>query len=456
MIGMASSTQRILPKNALKSGQIQGARQDGNREFISLLACISATGSVLPPALIYRGESGTLQDTWVEDWNPQDEVYLAVTANGWSSDALGLRWLEDVFQRHTGKGQARGRRLLIVDGHSSHVNLQFIEKCDQLRILLLILPPHATHRLQLLDVSLFAPLATFYTNGLQEVMFSSLGSISITKRMFWSIFWPAWQQAFTPTNIASGFTKTGIWPFNPAIVLDKIAKSNAIPPPEASQQPATPLTARRIRQFQRSFRNAPNSPTVAKLLRANEVLAAQHSVDQHVVKGLQQALNNEKRRRNRGKRLNLIGEEASGAQFFSPKRVEAALAWQAQKEEAEIQRQREIASKRIQAAAKKQYQEEAKVERAAIALQKRQLATEERVQKAAEKQALRELKEVAKTPLKRPIQLQGDSTRPQKVQKRAIKQNKSAIKVIDLTKEEEVVLETTRGRRILRPRRFIL
>ena len=52
--------------DTLKSGRIQYASKDGSREFISLLACISADGTALPPSLIYKGDSGSLQDTWLE------------------------------------------------------------------------------------------------------------------------------------------------------------------------------------------------------------------------------------------------------------------------------------------------------------------------------------------------------------------------------------------------------
>ena len=76
---------------------------------------------------------------------------------------MGRNWLEQVFHRCTVKKAGNRRRLLLVDGHSSHVNMQFIDRCDSLRILLLILPPHTTHRLQPLDVGLFSPLSTYYT-----------------------------------------------------------------------------------------------------------------------------------------------------------------------------------------------------------------------------------------------------------------------------------------------------
>ena len=76
------------------------------------------------------------------------------------------------------------RRLLIVDEHSSHVNMKFINKCDELKILLLILSSHTTHRLQPLNVSLFSPLASYYTNDLNELMFNLLGLVSMSKKIF--------------------------------------------------------------------------------------------------------------------------------------------------------------------------------------------------------------------------------------------------------------------------------
>ena len=62
--------------------------------------------------------------------------------------------------------------------------MKFINKYDELRILLLILPSYSTHRLQPLNISLFAPLTSFYTSGLNILLNNNLGIISITKRAF--------------------------------------------------------------------------------------------------------------------------------------------------------------------------------------------------------------------------------------------------------------------------------
>ena len=397
LIGYGGYTKRIMTLKALLNERITHTSQNGNREFISLLACVCANGTRLPPTLIYKGMSGALQDTWLDDWEQsKEEAYFASSNNGWTSDALGLEWLRKVFCPHTAAKAGNRRRLLIVDGYSSYINISFIEYCDKMRIFLLVLSPHSTHRLQPLDVSLFAPLATFYTQQLQQLIGKSLGMTSMSKRDFWRTFWPAWQKAFTPQNIASGFEKTGIWPLNTDVVISKITKPSV---PEVFEDPKgfkTPLDCLAVRRMQRQYKNKPCSPILAKIFRANERLAAQQSISNHVIVGLTNSLRNKKKKRRKGKRLNLLGQEESGAQIFSPGRVQAARDYQATKEEVELQRQQDIADKKAQAALRKLQQEVDKKARQEEAAKRRQMVAARKIQEAAEKQARKELKEKAK------------------------------------------------------------
>ena len=166
------------------------------------------------------------------------------------------------------------RRLLIVDGHSSHLNMALINECDRLRILLTILPPHSTPRLQPLDVSLFRPLATHYTNGLNDLMFKSLGLVSMSKRSFWQVFWPAWLHSFTIKNVSSGFKQTGIWPINPDIILNRITLPTSPIINDEPQIPKTPMASHDVRRFQKALKCNPKPELLGKLFRANLALAA--------------------------------------------------------------------------------------------------------------------------------------------------------------------------------------
>ena len=107
--------------------------------------------------------------------------------------------------------------------------MQFIDYADRHRILLVILPPHSTHRLQPLDICLFSPLSTFYTQEIDRLLFESQGLVQITKRDFWRLFHPTWKQAFTSENISSAFEAAGIEPFNLSRVFTAL-KRNITPP----------------------------------------------------------------------------------------------------------------------------------------------------------------------------------------------------------------------------------
>ena len=158
-----------MPIKHLLSGKTLGTSQDGSREFISLLAAICVDGTALAPALIYQGDTHDLQDTWLEDFDhSSDEAHFAVSKKGWTNEELGFSWLSTIFEPSTKAKAGNSRRILIVDGHSSHLNMRFIDYCDAHNILLAILPPHSTHRLQPLDVSVFSPLATAYSNEIDK------------------------------------------------------------------------------------------------------------------------------------------------------------------------------------------------------------------------------------------------------------------------------------------------
>ena len=120
---------------------------------MSLLAAICADGTALPPDIIFVLKNSTIQSHWVADIEARTHlIHVASSSRGWTDKDIGLAWLEQVFDRYN-KPKARLKyRLLIVDGHGSHLTQAFIEYCHQKRIILAVLPPHSTQTLQPLDV----------------------------------------------------------------------------------------------------------------------------------------------------------------------------------------------------------------------------------------------------------------------------------------------------------------
>ena len=118
--------------------------------------------------------------------------------------------------------------LLILDNCSSHVDLSVIDFAKEHHITLLSFPPHCSHRLQPLDVSVFGPLKTYKNQKMDSWMRENPGR-SMSIHVIPSIVSYAYPLAFTPSNIVAGFRKIGIYPFD----------LNAITPDEYLQNYAT-------------------------------------------------------------------------------------------------------------------------------------------------------------------------------------------------------------------------
>jgi len=71
LIGLLQKTRRVFSLKHSDSGKLLGAGQDGNREWITLIATICMDGTFLPPALIYQAVSGNLQDSWLTKYDPE-------------------------------------------------------------------------------------------------------------------------------------------------------------------------------------------------------------------------------------------------------------------------------------------------------------------------------------------------------------------------------------------------
>ena len=73
--------------------------------------------------------------------------------------------------------------LLLLDGHSSHFQLEVIRYVKTSEVIVFCLPPHTTHASQPLDVAVFGPLKQHWTNSCHKYMQKNPGK-GITKYQF--------------------------------------------------------------------------------------------------------------------------------------------------------------------------------------------------------------------------------------------------------------------------------
>lgn len=79
------------------------------------------------------------------------------------SDEIGLRWLQKLFIPSTCARMQGRYRLLIFDGHGSHLVPKFDEICAAINIITTFMPAHSSHLLQPLEIGCFAVLKRSYS-----------------------------------------------------------------------------------------------------------------------------------------------------------------------------------------------------------------------------------------------------------------------------------------------------
>jgi hypothetical protein len=145
-------------------------------------------------------------------------------------------------------------------------------------------------------------------------MHSSLGFSRITKRIFWSIFRAAWTQpwskALTKENIKSVFESTGIHPIDSQKVLFQVGRRT--PSPISSDSEPEETTLMSVRGVRRAVKAVGREykvldPKISKLIKATERLVIRNEILEHNNKNLNQALCTEKKHRERGKPMGLVG-----------------------------------------------------------------------------------------------------------------------------------------------------
>jgi hypothetical protein len=276
MIGVASTSKVITSADTIGRATVI---QPGDREWITSIECINASGWHLPPFLILKGKLH--QASWYKDLPP--DWMVAVSDNGWTTNELGLDWVKH-FNRQTESCTRGAYRLLILDGHESHATPEFDQYCKDNKIITLCMPPHTSHLLQPLDVGCFSPLKVAYGHQVSEL--ARQGVYHVDKLEFLWIYQKIRPTVLSESNSKAGFQATGLIPYCPERVLSclTIVRTLSLPgTTAASEEPWTAETPRTTNQLQQQAR------LVKDLLRRQSQSPTSQAIRQ-LVKGCQLAM----------------------------------------------------------------------------------------------------------------------------------------------------------------------
>ncbi|KAJ5100120.1 hypothetical protein N7532_007121 [Penicillium argentinense] len=183
------------------------------RTLVTAIECISADGRFLHPLIIWPAT--THRSSWTTHATPG--WHFACSKTSYTNTDISLYWVEHVFDPQT-RDRAGGRpRLLICDGFGTHESLEVMKFCFANRIILCRLPSHTSHKLQPCDVGVFSPLKTAYRGQVEQICRAGVSNIG--KPHFTYLYDRARQEAFTPRNIRSAWSRSGLFPFDPSCIL---------------------------------------------------------------------------------------------------------------------------------------------------------------------------------------------------------------------------------------------
>ena len=186
------------------------SESNGAWDHVTVNACVLASGYIMPPHIIFSQSYPS--GLYARD-GPNGALY-SILDNEYMDSELFYGFISKLFILHT--NQIAGPKLLILDGHGSHLNINIINLCRESDIHLYCLPPQTTHIFQPLDVVIFRPVKAHFNKITQHLKLATLGSsnpINCSKTNFTRIFKEPWESV-TVALIKKGFQKCGISPLD--------------------------------------------------------------------------------------------------------------------------------------------------------------------------------------------------------------------------------------------------
>lgn len=217
VFNMDETAMYLAPKGGLfvaeKGKPTYDVSASSDKENITTLFTVNAAGEILPPLTVYKYERlpKSCVDAAPPGWG------IGKTENGWMTYVTFYEYFTNVFNPYLEEKEIKKPVIVFLDGHVSHMSYHLSIFCKEHQIILCCLPPNATHLLQPLDVSVFAPLKKHWLklvkkwriehNGLDIQKFDVPAALSsiITKDDF-------------ENTIKAGFRRCGLYPFDPDAV----------------------------------------------------------------------------------------------------------------------------------------------------------------------------------------------------------------------------------------------
>ena len=213
-IGVGKSQWVITEESSLSLYQTDA----DNRDYLTSIECVSGTGFALPPILILAGKQHL--DNWFQE-SLEPNTFWGVSDTGYANDDLCEAWIKH-FDQFTKNKRVGVWRMLLFDGYDNHLTREVLSYMECNKIISFCLLPHSTHLCQPLDVEVFQPFKHWHTEAIDTAMRQANGDY--IRIDFLANFQAVHDRAFKISTIISAWEETGLIPYNPSIVLDRLTR----------------------------------------------------------------------------------------------------------------------------------------------------------------------------------------------------------------------------------------
>nr|XP_042896222.1 uncharacterized protein LOC122269010 [Parasteatoda tepidariorum] len=203
---------KVLAKKGTKQvGQVTSAERG---ELVTLCCVINALGNSLPPFFIFPRVN--FRNAMLHGAPLRSDG--AATVSDWMNSAIFILVMKHFIT--FSKSSLQNKTLIIMDNHYSHVSIEVIDLAKGNGVILLTLPPHCSHKLQPLDKTVFGPFKKYYNDACRAWLLNNPGN-RITIHEIAGLVGKSYPLALSTSNILSGFSSTGIFPFDKNIYKDE-------------------------------------------------------------------------------------------------------------------------------------------------------------------------------------------------------------------------------------------
>jgi 4-hydroxybenzoate polyprenyltransferase len=207
----------IIPTTLGIKGKPRFIRSAEIREQITMLVTISTHGKALKPLFIWRGK--TVQEYQAKQLPPN--TLISATPKGFMTSEIFEEWITRFIDE--AKVTPENPALLILDAHQSRGNVDALKFAIMSGLHILILPGGATHLLQPLDKAIFKIFKNNYRKEMQDENGEKAAlRDKPTKIDVICTATKVLNEMMTEERIRNAFICTGIEPFSPQIIIDKL------------------------------------------------------------------------------------------------------------------------------------------------------------------------------------------------------------------------------------------